>query len=103
MNEIVMTEWAITNANALNPYMAPELIIVHLHGRVFGHPNHEDGKIIETTRITEVLGHKTCKTSSGNIYKLEGLPSQGYVNFCIQNSIEIDFSKPFEKVMKDGG
>ncbi len=103
MNEIVMTEWALTNANASSPYQAPELIGVHLHGKVFGHPNHENGKIIETTRIAEVINDNVCKTGSGNTYRLEGPPSEGYINFCKQNSIEIDFSKPFGKVRKSHG
>ena len=48
-----------------NKYSAPEMGTMYLKGNVFGHPNHEDGKCVDTSRVLSIdLKNNTAKTKS---------------------------------------
>lgn len=52
-----------------NPYMPPENAPKALHGNVYGHPNHDDGREVTTSPITRIDDGKV-HTSSGSVYEL---------------------------------
>ena len=54
---------------AVDPYQAPELAVMRLHGEVYGHPYHSDGMEVTTSAIIEVNG-KEITTASGTVYLL---------------------------------
>lgn len=55
---------------ALNDfYTPPELLIPVLHGNVHGHPNHENGKVVTTSRVIGRVG-ELVQTQSGSLYEL---------------------------------
>ncbi len=70
-----LENWGLCCGQALrNPYMAPELQKIYLCGTVYGHPNHQDGKFITTSRVIAVRkkGHRETMvdTRSGSVYVL---------------------------------
>jgi len=52
-----------------NPYAPPECQTLHLHGNVFGHERHADGKSVRTSAIVGREG-ELIRTHSGSLYKL---------------------------------
>ena len=59
--------WSVVS-NA-TPYTAPEAILPHLQGNIYGHLNFEEGKFVHTSHIVRVEGRK-IQTWSGHIYLL---------------------------------
>jgi len=51
------------------PYESPEIHGMGLHGNIYGHPLHDDGKIVTTSRI---VGKRSglVVTKSGSEYEL---------------------------------
>jgi hypothetical protein len=43
-------QWSVV-VGEINPYMAPEQVTQHLHGRVYDHPDFQDGELATTSRI----------------------------------------------------
>lgn len=70
--------WSVVAAVS-HAYMAPELAKLSLHGRVFGHPRHDDGTEVTTSYIEKAEGTMVL-THSGSIYQL-GVPSAAYVHY----------------------
>ncbi len=70
-----------------DPYAAPELQSIYLHGAVHDHPSFEDGKSISTSNIVDVKGNKIT-TSSGSVYLL-GEPDLMFVAYCIENGVHV--------------
>lgn len=59
--EVRMEDWKLhTNAT---PYTAPEAICQWLTGRVYGHPHHQDGKLVSTT---EIVSRRKNRVSTRN-------------------------------------
>lgn len=50
-------------------YQAPELQSVKLVGHVYGHPNHYDGKLVMTSKVTGIVDEDII-TYSGSRYAL---------------------------------
>jgi len=64
-----MENWAVVED--YDPYMAPECRKSRLQGTVYGHPKHEDGKVLVTSSIKKIDPvNKTVTTSSGSVYEL---------------------------------
>lgn len=64
---MILKNWSIIH----DAYDAPELG-GRLHGRVYGHPNFEDGTHVRTSRIDFMVNKDDCieaTTQSGSIYK----------------------------------
>ena len=79
---IKLENWSIT-ARPRDPYQAPELWGSVLAGKVFGHPEFQDGSPIWSSLIKEVDG-RIVKTHSGSVYTL-GKVSEDYVKWCEEN------------------
>lgn len=64
-----MENWAVVRD--YDPYMAPELCKTRLQGTVYGHPKHDDGKVLVTSSIQKIdpVG-RTVTTRSGSVYEL---------------------------------
>lgn len=76
-----LENWSTVFVDDDNPYRAPELRVMRLHGEVYGHPRHEDGKIVITSRVVDLdLGGRMAKTKSGSAYSL-GEPSERFVTY----------------------
>lgn len=64
-----------------DPYKPPELQVMRLHGKAYGHPRHEDGKEVVTSRVVDLdLEGRSAKTRSGSTYTL-GEPAEGFVKY----------------------
>jgi len=64
-----LENWAVVQD--YDPYMAPEDRKARLHGTVYGHPKHDDGKRIATSSIQKIDPvAKTVTTRSGSVYEL---------------------------------
>ena len=58
--------WAIVG---LNPYAAPEVQSECIVGIIYGHPKHDDGKRVRTSRIVRA-SEGVITTKTGSIYEL---------------------------------
>lgn len=94
---IKLEGWWLQYTEVWNGYTAPEQLKVRLIGAAFGHPDHQDGKIIKTTRIVKTEG-RTVTTRSGSVYEL-GEPDARYVEYVRSLGREIDPINPIQ--MKD--
>jgi hypothetical protein len=73
-----------------NRYLAPELHVPHLAGRVTGHPHHDDSKYIYTSRVMSgQIREGTIVKTRNTIYKL-GKMDPGYKTWCEQNDLSIE-------------
>jgi hypothetical protein len=77
-------------------YAAPELGRNYLQGDVFGHPRHEDGKNVTTSRISKVKG-RLVKTRSGSVYRLGRIKPE-YRKFLKENGIEYNQHQPVRMI-----
>lgn len=65
MSEAKLQNWSCWS----DPYLAPEIRVTHLVGRVYGHHRKEDGTRVRTSRIVDAAG-RLVTTSSGTVYRL---------------------------------
>jgi hypothetical protein len=77
---IVLKNWSLVGDN--NPYTAPELQRVHLHGFVYGHPRHLDGKQVTTSSLIS-FSRGIAVTRSGSKYRI------------IANNVDPEYEKRF--------
>lgn len=66
----ILKNWSVFNKPKYG-YMPPELQPKYLHGDVYGHPEFEDGRGINTSPIDEILDcgdHKEIVTRTGSRY-----------------------------------
>lgn len=63
-----LENWSIVQRNP-DPYKAPELQRQYLHGKIFGHPDYEDGTEITTSAIWAIRDNLII-TKSGSEYAL---------------------------------
>ena len=88
-----LDDWSIVPGAELNPYQAPEMATVKLHGRVTGHPFHDDGTYVTTS--TPQASYGELIETHNTIYEL-GRMSSGYGEWCFHNGIEVDPKLPFK-------
>jgi hypothetical protein len=61
--------WSIVEDE--DPYVAPEAKGKYLSGKIYGHPLHEDGKNITTSRLVKLdIDNDMAETLSGTEYIL---------------------------------
>lgn len=75
-------------------YKAPECGVNCLSGDVYGHPRHEDGTCVTTTKIVDSDG-KFVKTRSGSLYEL-GVMDADYCDWLEENGLEFDPECPIK-------
>lgn len=85
MEARVITNWSVRS----NPFQAPEVRGLYLHGEC-------EGKPIATSRVAEKVAPLTYRTKSGSLYRLEGEPEPGYVQYCAENNIDLDLADPIK-------
>ena len=69
-------------------YLPPEMRSRYLAGNVYGHPTHEDGKYIRSSRIV-TANDKEVTTASGSKYLL-GSPAEEYLTWCNNNGYKTE-------------
>jgi len=88
---VYLDDWSMVPNGSLDPYKAPELLRATLHGRVSGHPFHEDGSYVTTSSPLASNGREV--ETHNTIYKL-GLMSEGYKEWCFHNGVDVDTQRP---------
>jgi len=64
-----------------DPYKPPELRVMRLRGEAHGHPRHDNGRLVTTTRVVDLdLEARRARTRSGSVYAL-GEPEEGFVDY----------------------
>jgi hypothetical protein len=63
-----LENWSVVFSET-DPYLAPELQKIALHGNVYGHPRFDDGSSVTTSTIKELRGELII-TNSGSEYEL---------------------------------
>ena len=86
-----LDDWSMIPDRSPDPYQAPELTRPLLHGKVSGHPLHEDGSYVTTSRILASAGREV--ETNNTVYKL-GLMAEGYKEWCSSNGIDVDPKQP---------
>jgi hypothetical protein len=64
-------------------YTPPELHVQILTGKIYGHPDFEDGHKISTSAIAGIQG-RVVTTKSGSEYEL-GSPDPHFIEWCREN------------------
>lgn len=83
-----LEEWSLSQDNS-NPYQAPELRAVRLHGKVYGHERFEDGDPVTTSRVHNLdMKNRIAKTNN-TTYEL-GEPSVEYVEWLESNGKNLE-------------
>lgn len=90
-NAIRMDDWSVMLKPDFDPYLAPELIPVCLHGSVIGHPGLGDGFLL-TSPIISVRG-RYVTTQSGTLYYL-GRISKSYRKYLRKTRPEWNWREP---------
>lgn len=85
-----LDDWSMVPSSS-DPYKAPETIIATLHGRVTGHPFHEDGSYVTTSTPLASNGREV--ETHNTIYNL-GLMAKGYRDWCFSNGVDVDPKQP---------
>lgn len=70
--EYRLENWSVV-VGEINPYMAPEQVTQHLHGKVYSHPLFDDGDEITTTAMVarhEEGDNVVIETRTGSRYLL---------------------------------
>jgi len=90
---VKLENWSMVPSADVNPYMAPEHPARQpvLYGRVTGHPLHEDGTYVTTSRVLASSGNEV--ETYNTIYNL-GKISEGYQDWCSSRGIEVDPKNP---------
>lgn len=75
-----MENWAVVED--YDPYKAPEDRKARLQGTVYGHPKHDDGKVLVTSSIQKIdLVNRTVTTMSGSVYELGAVDPEWEAQF----------------------
>jgi hypothetical protein len=77
-------EWSFGRTG--DEYTAPEARAVVLVGRVYGHPRHENGSLIETSPVHKING-RTVETAN-TVYRL-GAVEAGYAEWAKKNKVSL--------------
>lgn len=94
----VLHDWSVVFDGGANVFTPPELMTIHLSGRVFGHPDdrHPDGKAIRTSAVVSAEG-RIVKTRSGSTYRL-GRISRLYRRWLDEHCPNWDWRNPITMV-----
>ena len=77
--------WSLVADNA-DCYTPPENRVFCLHGRVYDHPRHNNGKVVTTSPIDKVDGDRV--ETRNTIYIL-GCPDQDYIEWCRKHKYHV--------------
>jgi hypothetical protein len=75
-----------------DPWQPPEMQSIAIRGKIYNHPNYEDGHEIITSSIASANG-KIITTKSGSIYQL-GKINKEFVKWMEDNKISFDPENP---------
>lgn len=87
---VILRNWSVISAG--NPYMAPELHSVCLHGVADNHPDFAPDTEITTSPIVGADGRVI--TTWSRQYVLEGPPAQQYAAHLERSGIALDEKQP---------
>lgn len=90
----VLTNWAVCKGR-IDPYKPPEASHIFLAGTC-------NGKNITTSHVTDIVAPRLYRTRSGSLYRLEGDPEAGYVEFCKEKNIALDLADPIKLIATTG-
>ncbi len=88
MTAVRLDNWSVGS----DPYAAPELKRVWLHGVCTGHPHKPDGERVRTSNIKSADG-RTVTTESGTVYRL-GRVDPGYRKWLREKGLAYDPRAP---------
>ena len=90
--QVRIKNWAVcTDADS---YTAPEVVTLHLHGEVYGHPYIPDGEVANTSYIKSCAGRFI--TTNKRTYELDGPPSDSYMEYLKSINHEYDPENPIK-------
>lgn len=95
MNLIKIENWSIITTKK-NLYATSEGIPLRLIGNVYGHPQHYEGRFVETSNIIASSG-KYVKTKSGSSYILGNICPK-YSSWLRDYYPNIDPNNPFPNI-----
>ena len=81
----ILENWSVGVPNP-NPYLPPEAQVLHLQGKVHGHPNFADGDQITTSAIVSHDYSRRLVSTRNRTYRL-GTIDPNYVRFMEENNI----------------
>lgn len=87
---VKLRNWSVIRTG--NPYMAPELHSMCMHGRAENHPEFAPGTKVTTSPVVSVEG-RMVKTWT-RLYELEGEPSAEYRAFLESKGLAYDEENP---------
>lgn len=87
---VILRNWSVIRTG--NPYMAPELHSMCLHGRAENHPEFAPGTTVTTSPVVSVEG-RMVKTRT-RLYELEGEPAAEYRAFIESKGLAYDERNP---------
>ena len=90
----VLTDWAVCRDRP-DPYKPPEASRLYLAGTC-------NGKDLTTSHVQEIVAPRLYRTRSGSLYRLEGDPEAGYVEFCRKHGIALDLADPIKLITPNG-
>jgi len=64
-----------------DPYTPPECVTLHLHGKVYNHPNFGDDVFITTSAVESVDWKAGLATTRSRVYRILSV-DEDYVKFC---------------------
>ena len=92
---VTLNNWSVRGVLNINPYTAPEEIVNQmvtvLHGEVFGHPHHEDGKSVSTSEI--LASHGNMVETHNTVYELKEA-DVSYLLWCESKGLTFDPANP---------
>ena len=92
--KVRIEDWSVQRGpdRESDKYRAPEQRETHLHGKVFGHPNFEDGSTLVTSPMRRVVGREVHCAS--RVYLL-GAPAEAYTAYCLEKGYQDPRLPPF--------
>jgi hypothetical protein len=89
----ILTNWSVV-VDTSNPYRAPELCKQSFKGKVYNHPNFQDGEVVHTGTVIKLDWREKYFETRRTRYWLEGPPDPSYVEFVKEN-----FPEMLEKIL----
>jgi hypothetical protein len=96
---IILDEWSLIQSRRdWDGYQAPELLPIHLHGRIRRDVDSRfvAGKCIETSGVVETSGRYARTRGKARVYRL-GKIHRGYLEWIKANGYHYDCHTPFKK------
>lgn len=83
-----LENWSITTNND-NPFLAPELRSIRIHGEVYQHENFTDGTKVTTSSVQELDLECNQAQTRNTLYTL-GNPSEDYLKWLEQHGKSLE-------------